>query len=188
MLLELILLAIGLQRDAVCTCTDSPGPSFTSSASEIIRGKYRNVFFGFSVKVPKGIEARSDPPPTPDRGFGILLPSGTYISFLAQGEHGPIAELENERVANLKTRTAHVRSLDYRTSLLGRTKAQQLTAVYDCGSSETEYMEEFRLVFDEERHTLYEARIVARKGEFAHDKRIYEEIAKTWGRTPLLDK
>lgn len=94
--------------------------------------------------------------------------------------------LENGRLDTLKNRVTSAISVDYGSSWLGRKKARQFTATYTCDSAATVYIERVRLILDKDRHILYEARIVARKGDFERDVKLYEQIASTWKETPLL--
>lgn len=171
-------------------CGDFPGPAFESGKLPKYTGTYSNPYYGFSVKIPKGLVGHNTPPPAPDRGFGVLLSSSprSYIHFLARdGGSEPPEAIEQEHLEWLKEGAKEILSVKHIKTKLGSLNARRHIATYTCHNNPEVFIEDELIAVSADRHIAYEVGLLTCKSRYKKDKIIFEQVLKTWRLIPIID-
>jgi len=171
----------------------------TFESLDYVEGRYTNFDYAYSVLVPKGMMASTDPAPNPQHGFGIDLLSPSSVSRF--GEQGrPHADLWvnaeyntlelksydeaiNQAMEFKRNDHGNVRLIRKVSTSLGGLPAVRFQLAYK--DSGREMVEDQLVCFRHQDEIIYSIQLQTPVFRYGQDRQLISEIQRTWLVDPL---
>lgn len=171
-------------------CGDFPDPGFDGPDIRRFTGAYYNPNYGYSVVIPKGLIGHDSAPPSPHHGFGIVLSweprayvyvDGSYNS----AEFESIEDVETQHLTWLKEESVKIVSVDHIVTDLGILKAKRFIARHTCPQISDTFIDDYIFAFSKDKNILYTIALLTTESRYNKDKRVLEQLIKTWELKPI---
>lgn len=175
---------------AVFGCGDFPPQGFDDTAAPRLTGPTYNPKYGYSVVIPKGLVGHSADASAPYHGFGIVLSwdprsylyvDGTYNSL----ESESLEDVEAQYLSWLKEASGKIISVHHRVVKLGGLRARRNVARHPCPNLSGDFIDDYTFAFSKNKDIIYTVALLTTHERYKKDKRVLEELLKTWKLRPI---
>jgi len=158
------------------------------------RVKYVNFEYGFSVIIPKGRVRTSPPTPWPQHGVKIQLTKDGDSFLLANADfsasdYSSLREVVDSDIKEAETSRSNLMVLGRRSERLGSLRAMLVILKYRDSKSGLTIVEVrvigIRRHRNPEESVLYTLRLLTRQDRYHHDRRIFDQVLKSWRTRPM---
>jgi hypothetical protein len=171
-------------------CGDFPHPGFDDPEMARFTGLTYNPNYGFSVVIPKGLVGHNAAPPAPYHGFGIVLSWEPRSYLYVDGSYNSLDLESLEKVATqnlewLKEESKKIISVKHSKAKLGSLQAKRYIAIHTCPKASDNFIDDYTFAFSKGKGIIYTVALLTTADRYKKDKRILEEILKTWKLQPI---
>ena len=156
-------------------------------------GSYYNCSYGYAFRIPKGFVGRGEPDGHPQHGVRIWSSEHRESYVWIDGSFNSLewqtlddaAKFQQEA---LNDRGTDVSLIERQVTRLGRLKALRLTFSYRENGAETRIIEEMVLArrrSKEEPEIIYTIGLKTPQTTYQRDRRMFENVLRTWQLKPL---
>jgi len=152
-------------------------------------GTFVDDYYGYSVQIPRGREALSQPPPDPRHGFDVWLshdpPRSMYVLAYYKPLAWPLRRVEDDVVGVVREGETHIEIRSHGEKNVGAwRKARRLVITYQCGGKDP-WVEIMFLALHSGGRVYYSAGVITRASRQKEDERALRNMLNTWRELPL---
>lgn len=149
------------------------------------RGRYVNLAYEYSVRIPKGLTAYDGRNQTRHNGFALGFAKAPQSVIFVSGdpnsaEYNTPREVATEEVEWLRQRGKKIESETITESRLGTLEAVLLVAVYTCPGSETRHIKSSIMALSPDKSSFYELELYSPADRYESDRVVLDQIIKSW--------
>jgi hypothetical protein len=185
LLAVLLLAAAAAGVRAAEPCGHFPSPGFDGPDMRRVEHHYTNVQYLYSVELPPGHAAYTNPGPQPDHGVGIVLSWEPRAYLFVDGTYDAI-EWKTPRAAATQmlawTREASTAVLSHaRTAArLGRLRAVRQVVRHRCATLPDVYVDDEVVAIDNREGIVYQLSLRTTEARYAADKALMDGMLASW--------
>lgn len=184
-IISLLLSSAGNQHAA---CNDFPFKQLLKGPPQSryeYRGRYVNLAYGYSVRVPKGLIAYDGRDQAKHDGFGLALGEPPQSYIFVRGEYNSL-EYDTPRQAAtqdmefLRQEGNKIESRTITESRLGTLDAVLLVVNYACPESADRYIKSSIIALSPDKRFIYTLELYSPASRSEGDRAVLDEIIKSW--------
>jgi len=171
-------------------CGDFPVSGFDDPDMRHFTGAYYNPNYGYSVIIPKGLTGHDAAPPAPHHGFGIVLSWEPRAYVYVDGSYNSselesIEDVETQHLTWLKEESGKIDSVDHIVTNLGSLEARRFIALHTCPQVGGNFIDDYIFAFSKNKDIIYTVALLTTEARYKKDKRVLEQLIKTWELKPI---
>jgi hypothetical protein len=174
------LILFGVQADQTCDLVPS-----TLLQEPVLRftGLYTNESFGYSIKLPDGVQGYDDPDAATHHGFGLVTgdkpQSYTFVEGRANSlEYRTARQGGDQFVRYLRDDGKAIESVAVKRSTLGSLPAVQVVVTYTC--RRMQYIAASRFALSPQKDLEFQVTLYALANRFERDRVVFDQLLKSW--------
>lgn len=149
------------------------------------RGRYVNLAYEYSVRIPKGLTAYDGRNQTRHNGFALALAKVPQSIIFVSGdpnsaEYNTPREVATEEVKWLRQRGKKIESETITESHLGTLDAVLLVVIYTCPESENRQIKSSIMALSPDKSSFYKLELYSPANRYGSDHAVLEQIIKSW--------
>jgi hypothetical protein len=149
------------------------------------RGRYVNLSYEYSVRIPKGFTAYDGRDETNHNGFVLGLGKAPQSVIFVSGEHNSMEyntprEVAMEFVEWLRQDGKKIESETITESHLGTLDAVRLVVIYTCPGSADRHIKSSIIALSPDKGFLYELALYSPANRYERDRAALDQLIKSW--------